>query len=279
MPNKSLAKRKIGTFVDTIFVVLVVSLSLIPFICLRGWDGYAPENFTSFVYRGENYYIRYSDETIGTDKPHIFFLEGWPIKSLVDMVEFSDYQSYVNGLNLYDDFVSQGRLTDDGLTVSYSDGDLQLTKSIKVTEEEVVVTYESDQPIKLRLSLWRYYFSSVNSSDYKGILQPLTVKTKETLRFEFKDGNRSFRGAIKLSDEPLNVNVSGDSYGLNKILVTYVGSCLSIKIALEGANKFPLKIANKDLLYPLMSTAFGLIYLKVRKYAFMVKIRTNRTRN
>jgi len=279
MPNKSLAKSEMRTLVDILFVTLVVSLSFTPFICPRGWDGYAPENLASFEYRGETYHIRYSDETIGTDKPHIFFLEGWPVKSLVDMVEFSDYQSYVNGLNLHDDFVSQGRLTDDGLTVSYSDGGLQLTKLIKVTEEGVVVTYESDQPIELRLSLWRYYFSSVDGSDYKGILQPLKVETKETLRFEFKDGNRAYRGAIKLSDGPLNVKVWRDSDGLNKILIDYVGSRLSIKIALEGANRSSLKIANKDLLYPLMSTVFGLVYLTVRKYAFTVKIRPDRTRH
>jgi len=275
MPNKPLARREMRTLVDILFVILVASLSFTLFICSMGWDGYAPG---TFVYRDETYYIRYSDETIGNDKPHIFILEGWPIGSPVDVVELSDRQSRVNGLNLYKDFESRGRLTDDGLTIFYSGSGLQLTKSVTVTEEGVVVTYESDQPIELRLSLWRWYFSGVEESDYRGVLLPLKVEPEETLGFEFKDGGQTYRGALRLSDKPLNIEVWRDSNGLNKIIIDYVGSYLSIKISLERASQFSFEIANKDLLYPLMSIVFGFVYLRVRRHAFLVKTRPNRTK-
>jgi len=275
MQDKPLAKREMRTLVDVLFVILVVSLSLTPFIHLREWDGYASGNF---VYRDETYYVRYSDETIRTDKPHIFLLEGWPIKSLVDMVELSDHQSFINGLNLYEDLESHGRLTDGGLTIFYGSSSPRLTKSITVTHEGVIVRYESDQPIELRLTLWRWYFSSVEGSDYRGILLPLRVEPKKTLSFEFKDGSRTYRGVVKLSDEPMNIEVCRDFNGLNKIIIDYVGSHLSIRIALEGASQFSFRISNKDLFYPLIGIVFGLVYLWVRRYAFLVKTRPNRTK-
>jgi len=275
MPNKSLARPKMRTFADVLFVVLVVSLSFAPFIQVRGWDGY---DSGTFVYQDETCYIRYSDETIGVDKPHIFSREGWPIKSLVDIVELSDRQSFVNGLNLYEDFESRGRLTDDGLTIFYS-GSPQFTKSITVTDEGVVVRYESDQPMELRLTLWRWYFSSVEGNDYRGAPLPLKVEPKETLNFQFMDEGRTHGGVIRLSDQPLSVEVCRDLNGLNKIIIDYVGSHLSIKIALDDASRSPLKIADRDLLYPLLSMVFGLAYLWVRKYEVLVKIRLNRTRH
>jgi len=272
MPNKPLARREMKTLVDVLFVVLVISLSLTPFICRRGWDGQAPG---TFVYQDETYYVKYSDDTIRTDKPHIFILEGWPIKSLVDVVELSDHQSFVNGLNLYEDFESHERLMDNGLTVFYS-GSPQLMKSITVTDEGVIVRYESDQPIELRLTLWRWYFSSVEGNDYRGMPLPLKVEPKETLSFEFKDRGQIYGGVLRLSDKPLNIEVCRDLNGLNKIIIHYVGSNLSIKMSLDNASQ-SLKIANKNLPYPLISVFFGLVYLWVRRYAFLVKIRPNRT--
>jgi len=260
------------TLVDILFVALVISLSFTPLICPKGWDGRASG---TFVYQDETYYVKYSDETISADKPHIFLLEGWPIKSLVDVVELSDYQSFVNGLNLYEDFESHGRLMDDELTIVYSGSSPVLTKSITVTGEGVVVKYEADQPMELRLTLWRWYFSAVEGSDYRGMLPPLKVEPKKTLSFEFMDGGQTYRGAVKLSDEPLNVELCRDSNGLNKIIIDYVCSHLSIRIALDETGQYSFKIA-KDLLYPLISIFFGLVYLGVRKYAFMVKIRPNR---
>jgi len=274
MPNKPLARRGMRTLVDVLFVVLVVSLSLTPFICSKGWDGPAPG---TFVYQDETYYVKYSDDTIRTDKPHIFILEGWPIKSLVDMVELSDHQSFVNGLNLYEDFESYGQLTDDGLTIFYG-GSPQLTKSITVTGEGVIVRYESDQPIELRLTLWRWYFSSVEGNDYRGMLLPLKVKPKETLSFEFEDEGRTYAGVLKLSDKPLNIEVCRDLNGLNKIIIDYVGSHLSVKISLDNAGESSFKIAHKNLLYPLISVFFGLVYLRVRRYAVLVKVRPDRIR-
>jgi len=283
MPNKSLAGLEIRTLVDVLFVVLVVSLSFIPFICFRGWDGYAPESqsYATFVYQNETCYIRYSDETIGTDKPRIFLLEGWPVKGLVDLVELNDHQSFVNGLNLYEDFESHGGLAGEGLAVFYmsNHGSLRLTKSIRVTDEGGMVTYESDQPMELRLTLWRGYFSAVDGSDYRGVTQPLKIKPTDTLRFEFEEESRTYRGVLEFSDVPLNVEVGRDLKGLNKILIEYIGSHLSIGIALESTSQSSLKIANKDLFYPLISIVFGAMYLKVGRYAFVVKIRPNRTRH
>jgi len=261
--------------VDVLFVVLVVSLSFTPFICPGGWDGYTSG---TFVYQDETCYIRYSDETLGIDKPHIFSREGWPIKSLVDMVELSDCQSFVNGLNLYEDFESHGQLMDDGLIIFYT-GSPQVTKSITVTDEGVIVRYESDQRVELRLTLWRWYFSSVEGNDYRGVLPPLKVEPKKTLNFQFMDGGRTHGGVIQLSDRPLSVEVCRDLNGLNKIIIDYVGSHLSIKIALDDASRSPLRIADRDLLYPLMSLVFGLVYLWARKYEVLVKIRPNRTRH
>jgi len=267
--------------IDVLFVVLVVSLSFTPLICLGGWDGYAPESQSNatFVYRNETCYILYSDETIRTDKPHIFLLREWPIRGLVDLVELSDRQSFVYGLNLYEDFESHGGLVGDELIVSYESnhGGLRLTKSIWVTGEGVLVTYGSDQPIELRVTLWRWYFSAVDGCDYRGVPQPLRVEPKDTLRFEFEDEGQTYRGVLKLSNEPSNVQVGRDLNGINKILIDYVGSHLSIKITLESASRSSFKIANKNLLFPLISIVFGAMYLKVGRYAFVVKIRSNRT--
>lgn len=275
MPNKSLARPEMRTLVDVLFVVLVVSLSFAPFIHAMGWDGY---DRGTFVYRDETCYLRYSDETYGTDKPRIFLLEGWPVKDPVDLVEVSDYQSFVNGLNLYRDFESHGRLTGGGLAVSYrsNHGSVGLTKSIKVIGEGVVVTYESDQPLELRLTLWRWYFSAVDGRDYRGEQLPLKVEPKETIRFQFMDGGRTYGGVLKLSSEPSNIEVCRDLNGLNKIIIDYVGSHLSIRIASDETGRFSFKIA-KNTLYPLMSIVFGLVYLGFRRHAFMVKIRPNRT--
>ena len=275
MPNKSLDRREMRTLVDALFVVLVFSLSLTPFIYPKGWDGYAPG---TFLYQDETYYVRYSDQTMGSDKPHVFLLEGWPIKSQVDMVEFSDSLSYVNGSNLYEDLETIGRLADEGLTVFYSSNrsSVQLAKSISVTRDGVIVKYESDRPVELRLTFWRWYFSGVDGRDYRGALLPLKVEPNETLDFEFMVGSRTYRGVLEFSSEPSNVEVWRDSNGLNKILIDHVGSDLSIRVSLEKANPLSFEIANKDLLFPLISVVLGLVYLKVGRYAVLVKIRSNR---
>jgi len=257
------------------FVCLVFSLSLIPFIPWKGWDGYAPG---TFVYQDETYYVRYSDEKIGSDKPHIFLLEGWPVKSRVDVIEFSDIQTYVNGSNLYKNLESQGRLADDGLNIFYDSNtsSLKLMKSITVTDEGVTVRYESDQPIELRLTFWRWHFSSVDDRDFRGMLLPLKVEPKETLNFEFTLGGRTYEGLLEFSSEPSNIEVWRDPSGLNKILIDYVGSDLSIRIHLQDDSRFSLRIASKDLIFPLIGAVFGLVYLKVGRYAVLVKTRLNR---
>lgn len=276
MPYKLLTRHDTRAIVDVTFVCLVFSLSLIPFIPWKGWDGYAPG---TFVYQDETYYVRYSDEKIGSDKPHIFLLEGWPVKSRVDVIEFSDIQTYVNGSNLYVDLESHGRLADDGLNIFYesNSGSLELVKSITVTDEGVTVRYESDQPIELRITFWRWHFSGVDDRDFRGMPLPLKVEPTETLNFEFTLGGTTYEGLLEFSSEPSNIEVWRDPTGLNKILIDYAGSNLSVRVHLREESRFSLKIASKDLIFPLISAVLGLLYLKVGRYAVLVKTRLNRT--
>ena len=262
------------TLVDVLFVLLVFTISLVPFIPWKGWDGYAPG---TFLYRDETYYIRYSDKTIGSDKPHIFLFEGWPVRTLIDAIEFSDNQAYVNGSNLYKTMECYGRLEDNGLTVYYSDNNssLKITKTVTVTDKTVIVKYESNEPVKLQLTFWRWYFTAVDGRDFRGVLLPIKIDPKDKVEFEFTARGKTYKGILEFSQKPSTIEVWRDLKGLNKILIKYVGSNLTIKVHVEMPKESNFNLADKDLVFPLMAAALGLAYLKVGRHEILVKTRLN----
>jgi hypothetical protein len=278
MPNKPLAAYETRTLVDILFILLVLSLSFAPFIPRNGWDGYAPG---TFVYQDETYYMRYSDEKIGTDKPHLFLLEGWPVKSRVDIIEFSDSQAFVNGTILYKNFESYGRLTQNGLIVYYSSNQssLNITKTITITNEKVTVRYMSNQPVELKLTFWRWYFSSVDGSNFRGFLLPITIRPKATLEFEFDIGGRIYKGMLTFSSTPQNIEVWRDLKDLNKILIDYIGSDFSVTLSLQESRPFVFNIVDGIVAFPLMAVVLGITYLKAGRYAVLVKTRVNRAKH
>lgn len=276
MPNKLLTNLDARKVIDLAFVLFVFFLSLIPLFPWKGWDGYAPG---TFIYQDEIYYVRYSDEKMGADKPHIFFLEGWPVRIRTDIIEFSDIHTRINSMNLYRDWESFGRLDDNGLKVKYSSNNMthDVTKEVSSDSQGITVRYISNEPVEWTLTFWRWYFTSVDDRDFRGVVLPIKIVPKKTLSFEFGVQGRNYQGYIDFSSEPTNIEVWKDQRGLNKILVEFEGSDISVKVYLKGSGTYVFNLADKDLLFPLLAGVFGLIYLRVGRYAVMVKTCVDRS--
>lgn len=254
-----------------------MSLSLTPLIGPIGWDGYAPG---TFVYQDHSYYMRYSDETIGNDKPHIFLVSGWPVRRLIDLVEVSDHDSYADGLNLYRNMSSRGRLIDGGLTITYNTmKDFIITKSISIVDDGVEIEYRADKPVKLNISLWRWYYAEIEGLIHRGVSSPVEVEPKKKIEFTFMDEGKKYVAKVEFSCEPTKVTLWKDLTGFNKIVTEFQSSSLNLVLSLQRVGNPNFNFFTKDLIYFLISGAMGLIYLGIRYYGAMVKVRLNRPRH
>lgn len=250
--------------IDYLFVCFVIFISFTPLLPLRGWQGYGPSG--EFYYTGDLIQLRYNDPSFGNDKPHVFVTDvGRP----VSFIEFSDHNSYLNGRNIYTNFTARTRLEGGKLWVFYKSPETSFVKIVEPGKDCVKVMYVSNQTMRLRLTLWHWYFSSVGPFS-----MPITRRLDpgEAINFSVAEGGKVYMAQILLDPMPENVTVSGVlGEGLNKIALDFTAKEVVVEVKLLNppslSQLLVLNIRESNYLYPIIAVAASSVYLWLRRVA------------
>jgi hypothetical protein len=246
-----------------LFILYVIVISFTPLLPLYGWQGYGPAG--EFYYTGERIHIRYNDPGFPNDKPHIFIADAG---RTISLLEFSGHHSAVNGSNLYFDFSTKTRLLGDKLLVFYNSPSISFVQVVEPSKGNVRVKYTCNCTMELTLTLWRWYFSSIEDFD-----RPVTrsLKPADELVVKITEGGKTFKALLVFSPTPKEVEISGEiPHGLNKITLRFIGREISINLVLHDAASdagwIPLiDIRGGNHLYPVTAVVASMLYLMVYK--------------
>jgi len=255
---------------DFLFLAFVITISFVPLFPLFGWQGYGPGG--EYTYTTESYFFRYNDPTFGNDKPKIFLRDQGKD---ISVMEVSDQGSSVDGKIIYGNFPTKTRLIDGVLTIHYDSTDLQFTKIVQPLDNGVQINYIFDKDTNLEVTLWRWFFDSIESFD-----RPVTrsLEPSELIDFTILERGTLYEGEIQFTTIPTNITISGERLGLNKITVVLEGKELSFSVRVTTSTTFNsinnLNLNDSRFLYPLIGVAASLVYLRL-KVSYERKLQEN----
>ena len=256
-----------------LFIALVLSMIVLPFVLARGWDGYGP--YGTLIYSDERYSLRYNDNTFGNDKPHVFLLGGWPpFVSSTSLLEISDQHSYLGEDNLFRDFTTKSTLSDAGIEVSYVNQQNVMVKTVEVLDGAVKVTYRLHHQALLNLSMWRWYLSEIEGIWWRDVDSPLVLNRTSNVRFKFELDGKLLEGIVTFSPEPTSVSVWKTHEGFNKIVASFNASEVRVAIMTGGMSSASILSSQGGwLFYPALAIASAGFCMVDKRYGSRVKVR------
>jgi len=262
-----------------LFIVLVLSMIVLPFVVARGWDGYGP--YGTFIYNDEYYSLRYNDNTFGNDKPHVFLLGGWPpFVSSVSLLEISDQHSQLGGDNLFRDFTVKSTLSNEGIEISYANQENTVVKTVEVLDGAVQVAYRLHHQALLNLSMWRWYISEIDGIWWRDVDSPLVLNRTSSMEFRFELDGKLLEGTVTFSPEPISISAWKTPEGFNKIVASFNATDVRITIASSGMiQAWALSPRGGWLFYPALAMASTGFFLVDRRYGSRVKVRATWNRH
>ena len=245
---------------DLLFLAFIITISFVPLLPLTGWQGYGPGG--EYTYTAQSYFFRYNDSTFGNDKPKIFLRDQG---NDISIIEVSDQGSFVDGRIIYSTFSTKTRLIDGLLTIHYDSKDLKFTKIVQPLDDGVQINYIFDKNTILEVSLWRWFFESIESFDR---VVTRSLEPSEVIDFTIVERGTLYEGEIQFTTIPKNVTISGEGLGLNKITVLLEGKELSFSVRVTTSTSFNpinnLNLNDSRFLYPLIGIGASLVYLRLR---------------
>jgi hypothetical protein len=240
----------------------VVSVSIAPLLSIQGWQG--PGSTGAYSCTCGQYFVRFSDAAVGGDKPHVYTsYNGFQ----VDVIEVSDDESSVNGLNMYSNFTARPDLEGGGLAVSYSSPQLNFTKTVSVGDGSVHVSYSFGRNVTALITLWRWYYTSIGAYDL-----PVTrdINTTGGINYTFFEQGAVFNGSVVASPTPVQAQISGiQGAGLNKISLTFNASKIDLTVVLRSVKALAgvgvLQAGASNYAYPIIGVGLATAYLVVRR--------------
>jgi len=245
---------------ELLALLMLISFSFFPLLPLYGWQAYGPSG--EYMYISKAYRLRYNDPNFGNDKPHIFaHISGRP----VDLIELSDQESEVNGTRLWGGGLAYSTRLIDGVLYAFYSGPVTFTKLVRPLSNGVEIAFVSNETLHLRLTLWRWYYSSI-----EGFSRPVSrnLTPSSSLFYTFTDGLGAFSGEIAMKPVPIGMGISGvPGQGLNKITLEFISKNVTLFIAApEAPLSAPLlDIRGSNYLYPLIALLGALLYLRLTR--------------
>ena len=173
------------------FIVYVIALSFIPlvhqlFIAQSSWLGYGTG---AYAYQSPTYFVLFNDPYDGSSKPNIHVNPSFAPNERISIVEFSDWTSYVDGFNLFNDFNVTIRASVDGKTLdaTYTRPGLVLHKLIELSSNAVQVKMIANKEVNAHVELWKWIMTSVNNVTIATAPKPLVIPTSTSVNFTFND--------------------------------------------------------------------------------------------
>jgi len=271
--------------VTIFFIVYVVALSFIPlvqqlFIAQSSWLGYGTG---AYAYQSPSYFVLFNDPYDGSSKPNIHVNPSFAPNVRISIVEFSDWTSYVDGFNLFNDFNVTIRASADGKTLdaAYTRPGLILHKLIELSSNTVQVKIIANKEINAHIELWKWIMTSVNNVTAASTAKPTVIPTSTNINFTFNDqsSNAIGIGEISLSRVPTQIEVWPFENGFNRVSVDFINSEMTFTVSGSIINPGEVSWSYGDLVYalPVIAIITVTVYLLVEHYGEKNKDRTRRS--
>ena len=269
------------------FAVYIIALSFIPLLhdtllAQARWAGYGTG---AYQYQNQHYFILFNDPYDGSSKPHIHVNPDFAPASRISLVEFSDWTSWVNDHNLFNEFDVTMRASTQTLDVTYSRPELVIHKYIEMSSDAVKVILQSEKEFSAHLEIWRWVMTSINGISIKDVAKPLAIAPTTLVEFTFSDDRLQGlgRGRIVMSAMPSQIQIWPHEKGFNKITVDFVNSMMSFTVSgsmeAVGTPSQPWNYALLPYVMPVVAITVVALYLLVGKYGRTIKNRAARRRN
>lgn len=277
--------RRLTTF----FVLYVVALSFIPlihqtFVAQSRWLGYG---LGAYAFQSPSYFVLFNDPYDGSSKPNIHVNPSFAPNERISLIEFSDWTSYVNGYNLFNDFNVSIGTSPKTLDVTYTGHGLVIHKFVGVpTGDYVTVKIVANKEITAHIEMWKWVFTSVNGVTVTEAPKPTVLPISQNIDLTFLDQSMGVTGigSVKMSRVPSQIEVWPFENGFNRITVDYINSEMEFTVSgSAGGNQQPFPTwSYTDLPYvlPIVAVAAVSVYLLlVERHGKKNKARSRRSRS
>lgn len=265
---------KLKTVLTVFFVVYIIGLSFVPLVhdtllARAKWTGYGTG---AYQYQSQNYFVLFNDPYDGSSKPHIHVNPSFAPATRISLLEFSDWTSWVDEHNLFNEFNMTMRSSPAILDVTYTRPEIVIHKFLEVTQDAVKVTLSSTKEFTAHLELWRWVMTSINGVSINEASKPLTIAAKELIEFTFEDERLQSlgQGSIRLSAPPVEVKIWPHEKGFNKITIDFVNSLMSFTVSgwmkAVGTPSMTWSYALLPYVLPVVAMAIVALYLLVDRY-------------
>jgi hypothetical protein len=272
---------KLGRKLTIFFAVYIIALSFVPLIhdallAQQRWAGYGTG---AYQYQNQNYFILFNDPYDGSSKPHIHVNPSFAPAARISLLEFSDWTSWINDHNLFNEFDIRIRTNPQALDVIYSRPEIVIHKFVQATPEAVTVTFTSDKEFGAHVEIWRWVMTSINGMTIDEVQKPLVIAPTSVIDFTFTDERLQGEGhgSIVLSRHTSEIKIWPHEKGFNRITVDFVNSEMSFTVSgtieAAGNQQFVWGYADLPYVLPLISVTVVALYLLVERYG-----RTNKNR-
>ena len=257
------------------FLVYVVALSFIPLyhqtlVSQSSWLGYGTGDY---AFQGPSYFVLFNDPYDGSSKPNIHINPSFAPSERISLVEFSDWTSYVDGYNMFNDFnVTIRSPFPQILNVSYTRPHLSFYKIINASSpNQITVRFVAPREVIAHFELWKWIITNVNGYNITNTPKPAFIPNATTLSYSFFDQATQATGHVQilLSRVPEQIEVWPFENGFNRISLDVINSEIAFTVSgsVNNVNQpFPIWSYN-DLPYvlPIVAIAVALIYLEFER--------------
>ena len=254
------------------FLIYVVALSFIPLyhqilVSQSSWQGYGTGDY---AYQGPSYFVLFNNPYDGSSKPNIHINPSFAPSERISLVEFSDWTSYVDGYNMFNDFnVTIRSPLPQILNIYYTRPHLSFYKIINATSpNQITVQFIAPKEVIAHFELWKWIITNVNGYNITNTPKPAFIPNATTLSYTFLDQTTQATGhaQILLSRVPEQIEVWPFENGFNRITLDVINSEITFTVSGSVNNvnqQFP-QWSYDDLPYvlPIIAIAVVLIYLE-----------------
>ncbi len=269
------------------FMVYVVGLSFIPlihqvFLGENRWSGYGTG---AYAFQSQQYYVLFNDPSDGSSKPNIHINPSFAPNARISLAEFSDWTSWVNGYNLFNDFNATIRTDQRFLDITYTRPGTTMHKFIGVSPDGTSVTVKltSDKEFAAHLEIWKWVMTSINGYSIKQAPKPFVIgnTTMISYSFPYQPLNAIATVGLSLSRVPSQIEIWPFEDGFNKITVDFVNSEMALTVqgtmVTTGGYGFEWSYTDLPYVLPLVAIFVVALFLLVGKYGKHKKHRPRRS--
>jgi hypothetical protein len=275
---------KLKTRLTLFFAIYIIALSFVPLlhdtlIAQSRWLGYGTG---AYQYQNQNYFVLFNDPYDGSSKPHIHVNPSFAPAARISLLEFSDWTSWVNDHNLFNEFDVTMRADPRILDVTYTRPETVIHKYVEVTWDSVKVTLQSEKEFSAHLEMWRWVMTSINGISIKDTTKRLAIPLTTSVEFTFEDERLQGLGCgrILMSAMPSNIEIWPHEKGFNRITIDFVNSMMSFTVSgsmeAVGTPSLPWSYALLPYVMPMVAITVVALYLLVGKYGRALKNRATR---